>query len=408
MAKNTGLEDPVIRELIYRQHGVVSAAQAASSGLPHETVRRRVACGLWQRPLPGVYALQSGPPNRRQWLIAAQLYAGEGSVLTGRAALSVYGLDVGRLSVGDIDGLDVGELGGLSVGEIDGPGVGHDPNGPELDGAADVGRAISTAGGARNWSAGRLDALVPHYTRRRNVVHLRITRTTRVPKPTRFGVLRVAPLARSVIDCCLAAAEDRDAAAIEGIVTAAIADGRVGLAELEYELAAAPRRHSGRVRAELARSRAHARAAASSSFLDELGASGPYGALQDVVVYAGHRRVARAAAIWPTRAVAVLLDAPEPEIRALTTMGFAVVRIAAERVEQDLAGALRQVGEVLMDRPEATMPGGLSLLPLASARPAETGIGRPAKAPRQRALTASSPARTGVSSVLPRGGTGHT
>jgi hypothetical protein len=143
MAINTGLTNPNLRTLIGNQHGVVSAAQAVAFGLSRETVRRRVQSGIWQRPLPGVLALQSGPPNRLQWLIAAQLYAGAGSVLTGRAALSVYGLE-------------------------DGSRFRLDENG---DGGG--------------WEA--VHTLVPHRTRRQNLARVRITRTTRVPKPNRFG-----------------------------------------------------------------------------------------------------------------------------------------------------------------------------------------------------------------------------
>ena len=369
MANNTGLEDPHLRALISDQHGVLSATQAVSCGLSRETMRRRVLRGLWQRPVPGVYALQSGPPNRLQWLIAAQLYAGEGSVLTGRAALSVYGLEVG------------------------GPDRSDDPA-----------------------AADHLHALVPHRVRRQNVARLRITRTTMVPKPTRFGVLRVAPLARSVIDSCLAAVEDGDTRSVDAIVTAVLTDGRVRLTELEYELGKAPRRHSGPLRTEIARSRAHQRATASSGLLEEIRASGPHGALPDVAIYLGRARVAQAAAIWPNRAVAAVVDAPEREIRALIALGFAVVQVVPRQIEDDPAGVLRQISSALADRPEARLPTGLSLLPHASTCSAGSGDSadsarqarQPLAADPQRVLTASSPARTGVSSVLPLGGTGHT
>jgi hypothetical protein len=351
MANNTGLEDPNLRALIRDQHGVLSATQAVLCGLSRETMRRRVLRGLWQRPVPGVYALQSGPPNRLQWLIAAQLYAGEGSVLTGRAALGVHGL------------------------EVDGPARLDDPM-------------------ADQFAMDQLHALVPHRMRRQNIARLRITRTTRVPKPTRFGVLRVAPLARSIVDSCLTAVEEGEAATIDGIVTAALTDGRVRLTELEDELSRAPRRHSGRLRVELTKSKAHERAVAARKLLEEIRASGPHGALHEVTVYLGQGRVSQATAIWPNRAVAAVVDAPEREIRALNALGFAVVHVAPRQVEEDPASVLRHISGVLTDRPEATLPAGLCLLPLA--------VGA------QRVLTASSPARTGVSSMLPSGGTGQT
>ena len=354
MANNTGLEDPDLRALIGAQHGVVTAAQAAARGLPHETLRRRVRRGLWQRLVPGVYALQGGPPSRLQWLIAAQLYAGEGSVLTGRTVLGMYGLEVTADT-----------------------GVGF--------GVPDV---LSEECAARH----RLDALVPHRTRRQNVANLHIIRTARVPKATRFGVLRLAPLARSVIDSCLAAVEDQQAGTVDGIVTAVLGDGRVSLAELEEELGKAPRRYSAEVRAELGKSRAHVRATTANRLVDELGRTGPFGAMRDVAVYVGQRRVAGAAALWPTRAVAAVVDASGLEVRTLTMLGFAVVNVTSEQIEQDLRGVLRQLGGVLMDRPEATMPAGVSLLPLASAHrkrvhagtavPPEAGRGEPASAPR--------------------------
>jgi hypothetical protein len=351
MANNTGLADPNLRALILDQHGVLSTTQAVSRGLSRETMRRRVLHGLWQRPVPGVYALQSGPPSRLQWLIAAQLYAGEGSVLTGRAALGVHGL------------------------EVDGPARLDDPM-------------------ADQSAMDQLHALVPHRMRRQNIARVRITRTTRVPKPMRFGVLRVAPLARSIVDSCLAAVEEGEAAAVDGIVTAALADGRVRLAELEDELSRAPRRHSGRLRIELAESKAHERAAAARRLLDEIRASGPRGALHEVTIYLGQARVAQATAIWPNRAVAAVVDASEREIRALNALGLAVVDVTPRQVREDPASVLRHIGGVLADRPEATLPAGLCLFPLA--------VGP------QRVLTASSPARTGVSSVLPAGGTGQT
>ena len=374
MANGIGLEDPELSALINDQLGVVSATQAVSRGLSRETMRRRVLRGLWQRMTPGVYALQSGPPSRMQWLIAAQLYAGEDSVLTGRSALRVYGVEI----------------------------RGIEPRGIETRGAET--RGLEVIG--RRVGAPELHALVPHRTRRRNLERLRITRTTRVPQSTQIGVLRVAPLARSVLDCCLAAVEDGDVAAVDEIVTAAFADGRVQLAELEYELGQAPRRHSGRLRSELATSKAHVRAVATRALLERLRVSGPRGAQCEVSVFLNRALLAQVAAVWPRRAVVVVVDAAEREIRSLSFLGFAVVHVTAWQVEQDLVGVLRDVGRVLADRPEATLPAGVSLFP--RARTSLAGAASEPMARAQRVLTESSPARTGISSVLPLGGTGQT
>jgi hypothetical protein len=332
MAKHTGYDDPALSTLIDSQYGVLTAAQAKAGGLPHETLRRRVQRGLWQRLVPGVYALQGGPPSRLQWLVAAQLYAGEHSVLTGQAALAVHGI----------------RLPG-AIGDAAGSGV----------------------AGEHCLARHRLDTLVPHGLRRQSVAHLRIIRTTRMPEATRIGLLRVAPPTRSVVDGCLAAVEDGQPESIDAIVTAALENGGVQLAELEYELGKASRKHSAAIRTELRKSRAHARISASHGFLTKLDISGPFGAMQDVAIYVGQRRVAKAVAVWPKRAVAVTVDPHPVEVSTLTNLGFAVIRATSEQLEQGAASVLRQLRDVLRDRPEALLSPGISLLPLASAASAQ-------------------------------------
>jgi hypothetical protein len=332
MAIHTGHDSPALSTLINIQHGVLTAAQAKAGGLPHETLRRRVQRGLWQRLVPGVYALQGSPPSRVQWLVAAQLYAGEQSVLTGEAALAVHGIRLPRA-------IDEAERFGVQ--------------------------------GEYCASRYRLDALVPHGRRRQSVGHLRIIRTTRVPEATRIGALRVAPLARSVVDGCLAAVADGEPEAIDGIVTAALEDDRVQLTELEYELGKASRQHSAAIRAELGKSRAHLRVTASREFLAKLDASGPFGAMRDVAIYVGQRRVARAAALWPDRAVVVMVDAPPLDSGTLASLGFAVIRVTSEQLARDAEGLLQLVRRMLRGRPEARLSPGVSLFPLASVRERE-------------------------------------
>lgn len=361
MANMIGRESPALRKLIEQQQGVVSAAQAATRGLSHETLRQRVLRGIWQRLLPGVYLLQGGPVSRAQWLTAAQLYAGEDSVLTGQAALTAHGLNLHAAvtTTGATTAATPGATAALATTRTRAAVA-------AVAAGAITARAPCATGD--DLPIGRLDVLVPHGHRRQNAPPVHITRTTRLPAPVHLGQLRLAPLARAVIDCCVAsAAHAANHTTIARILSAALADGRVRLEDLEYELARAPRRHSSALRAELGRIRAHSRATAARQFLDGLGRSGPFGALRDVAVYAGHRRVARAAALWPTRAVAAAVDAPEDEVSTLSALGFAVVQVSPRRVAEDLAGLLRHVGSVLMARPEATMPIGVSLLPLASA-----------------------------------------
>lgn len=320
-SSNTGLAHRSISELIQRQCGVITAAQATTYGIAHETLRQRVLRGIWQRLLPAVFVLQAGPASRLQWLIAAQLYAGPGSMLTGRTALGVYGVNPKCL----------------------GP--------PELE---------------------PVDILVPHETRRQNLGCLRITRTTRLPTPVVSGDLRLAPLSRAAVDSCTAlnaAAETGSnrpataaAATANGLVAAVLAGGRLTIDELERELATAPRRHTGDLRKELRRRRADERGAAVGTLIDALGRRGPFGAMRNVAIYAGRRRIARATALWPSRAVAASVDAPDDETGRLADLGFAVVQISPQRVTEDLTGVLKHLASVLMARPEATFPAGVSVL----------------------------------------------
>jgi hypothetical protein len=359
-------------ELIRRQQGVLSAAQAAAHGLAHETLRQRVLRGIWQRLLPGVYVLQCGPPTRRQWLIAALVYAGDGSMLTGSAALAELPLPEPATSTTPEFPAPAGETAAplnLSVPPI----------------------APATLPRPPVFAPSTIDVLVPHRTRRQNVPGtsdtpaVRVLRATRPPTPIASGPLRLAPAARAVIDACFSAASRGETNAVEAIADQVLATGRAGLAELEAELARAPRRHSSHLRAHLARRREETRAAAAmrlAAAAESLGCGGHghgHGPepgrslgrdrpLRDVAVYAGRRPVARAAALWPARAVAAAVDAAPHELESLERLGFAVIPVAPQHVAGDLPGLLNRISRVLKDRPEATLPAGVSMVVDVSSR----------------------------------------
>ncbi|MFE3824133.1 hypothetical protein [Streptomyces sp. NPDC059092] len=79
--------------LIEAQDGLATSSQLAGLGWATSTISRRCAPGgPWQRLLPRVVLLRTGAPSPRQLLRAALLYAGEGALLTGPAALAQYGV----------------------------------------------------------------------------------------------------------------------------------------------------------------------------------------------------------------------------------------------------------------------------------------------------------------------------
>lgn len=74
--------------LIESQRQVVSRDQALRGGMsPHAVAHRLRPGGPWRTLLPGVYQTATGTPTQAQREIAALLYAGPGSVITGSAAL---------------------------------------------------------------------------------------------------------------------------------------------------------------------------------------------------------------------------------------------------------------------------------------------------------------------------------
>jgi hypothetical protein len=86
-----------INALIRSQDHVVAHRQLVELEFPERTIRNRTAPGgPWQRILPRTYLAQTGPPSPHQLRRAALLYGApdrqSGAVLTGTAALELYGL----------------------------------------------------------------------------------------------------------------------------------------------------------------------------------------------------------------------------------------------------------------------------------------------------------------------------
>jgi hypothetical protein len=88
----TLLMSPVLQSVIDGQDGVVSLAQLEQHGFTASAVQHRVGRGIWMRPLPEIILTATGPPTRRQRLIAARLWAGVDSVVDADDACAWYGL----------------------------------------------------------------------------------------------------------------------------------------------------------------------------------------------------------------------------------------------------------------------------------------------------------------------------
>jgi hypothetical protein len=74
-----------LAELLEKQLAVVSRGQLLKLGVSDRAMQYRLRRGgPWQVLLPGVYLAASGFPSMSQKELAAMLYAGPGSLITGR------------------------------------------------------------------------------------------------------------------------------------------------------------------------------------------------------------------------------------------------------------------------------------------------------------------------------------
>jgi hypothetical protein len=91
-----------VAAVLAKQDGVISRGQAMDCKMSDAAVRHRIRPGgPWQPLLPGVYLSCTGTPTTFQREMAALLYAGPGSVITGPAALQVHRIKVSEAAMVD-------------------------------------------------------------------------------------------------------------------------------------------------------------------------------------------------------------------------------------------------------------------------------------------------------------------
>ncbi|MGW2374636.1 hypothetical protein [Kitasatospora sp. NPDC001683] len=203
---------PSLEELAQRQQNVVTASQLRARGVPARVITEHCRRGgPWQRLLPRVYLLQSGDPTPEQRMWAALLYAAqngrqegrrEGAVITGAAALALYGF-------------------------------------------ASVPRLPAVTG---------VDVLVPRQRRLKDAGDVRILRTERELVARSVHGLACAPVARAVADALCEWTADGDAAVpVREVLREAVArpESRCTVRELVTELVDSGLTAEPRVRAAL-------------------------------------------------------------------------------------------------------------------------------------------------------------
>jgi hypothetical protein len=97
------LDDPYARFLLASQRDVLSREQALSFGVTRHALRHRLRPGgPWQSLLPSVYLTVTGAPTDVQLQVAALLYAGPESLITGLAAVNFHGIRGPRAEIVDV------------------------------------------------------------------------------------------------------------------------------------------------------------------------------------------------------------------------------------------------------------------------------------------------------------------
>jgi hypothetical protein len=212
MPKRSVFDEVRLRRTLAAQRQVISRSQALACGIPRSTVN--VWCtsgGKWQKIVPGIYSTVTGKPTSEQRHIAALLYAGTGSVITGPAAIRLHGL--------------------------------RSP-GPDM-----------------------VDVLVPWTVKRQNTEFIRIHRTRRMPAFYTTGAVRFARVARAAADTArqFAALDDVRAVVAEAVQKRACTIGEIGL-----ELDKGPSHDTVNLRTALAEVRDGIRSVAEARFRQRL------------------------------------------------------------------------------------------------------------------------------------------
>jgi hypothetical protein len=265
MARTSRRDPDALDQILRQQMDVIARHQALAAGVTASALRHRLrAGGPWRPLLPGVYIAATGTPTTLQQEMAALLYAGSDSVITGPAALRCHHV--------------------------------------------------------RGTSSELVDVLVPATRKRRDAAFVRLHRTTRMPgRVWQAGPLRYAPPARAVADAVRDMTSLRD---VRAVVADAVQRGRCGVPDLCAELTAGPRAGSALFREALTDVADGIRSTAEADLKDLLVKSRLPMPLFNPSVYDGDTFIAKPDAWWPELGVAAEVDSREwhmsPEDHART------------------------------------------------------------------------------------------
>jgi hypothetical protein len=212
MPKRTVIDHVRLGRILHAQQHVITRGQALECGVPESTVGVWVRPGgKWQKLLPGIYLALTGTPTFQQRHMAAQLYGGSNSVITGSAAIRMRRLRV-----------------------------------PPSE---------------------RIDVLIPWSVRRQNAGFACMHRTRYMPAFYRIGSVRYAATARAVADAAHWFTNLDD---VRAVVAEAVQKQACSIVELGIELTRCANGDSSRLRTALSEVRSGVRSAAEAQFRERV------------------------------------------------------------------------------------------------------------------------------------------
>ncbi len=292
MVATPNLDRDLLAKLLRRQFDVIGRGQALSCGLTGKALEHRIRPGgPWQAVLRGVYLARTGAPTPDQRDMAAVLYAGRGSVITGCAAMRRLGLKAPRTAT--------------------------------------------------------VDVLVPAGSKRTSSDFVQVLRTSRMPEQVcASGRIHFAMAARAVADAARGVDNMRQ---VRALVADSVQAGWCQVRDLTTELNAGPRRGSKLLRRVLAEVADGVRSGAEGDFRDLVVRAGLPMPMFNARLYSGNVLIAVADAWWPDAGVAAEVDSREWHLSAekweqtirrharMTAQGILVLHFTPKQVRTEPA-----------------------------------------------------------------------
>ena len=305
-----------MNRILAEQYRVIARSQVLACGMSPRALHRRIApSGPWQRLLPGVYLTVTGSVTQEQREMAALLYAGPESLMTGTAAVRRHHLRA--------------------------PG-------------ADL-----------------VDVLIPWSQKRQSTAGVRVHRTRRMP-PRWYvtGKIRFAEAPRAVADAARSMTRFDD---VRAVVCEAVQRRACFVDDLAAELEAGPSAGSSLLRAALAEVADGVRSVAEADFrVLILRSDLPRSVFNARLIDVDGTLIAVTDAWWQEAGVAAEIDSRAYHLAAadqdrttgrhdkLTAHGILALHFSPRRVKDDPAGILREIRQAIgkgLERPPLPIKG---------------------------------------------------